>query len=383
MSQHNQDGSAADFFENFSEKFGVPSEDPSYSAHGNSAESLAALVASAASTELDEMNPLASIEICAGAGGQAFGLERAGFDHVAVVEIDPAACNTLRENRPHWNVIEGDVRDLNGRDYRGLDLLAGGVPCPPFSIAGKQLGADDERDLFPTAIQLVEDAKPNAVILENVPGLAKARFAEYRTSLRRRIEKLGYVLDWQPLNACNFGVPQLRPRFILVAIKAKYADNFVWPRVQHSAPSVGETLYDLMASRGWRGAARWAERANGIAPTIVGGSKLHGGPDLGPTRAKLAWKELGVDGNGLADAPPDADFARNGMPKLTVRMAARIQGFPDSWAIVGRKTMAYRQVGNAFPPPVARAVGFAVRNALLGKKPEVSEDQHSLQLRTG
>lgn len=329
-----------------------------------------------------DMPFLSSIEICAGAGGQAFGLERAGFDHQALVEIEPAACQTLRQNRPEWEVIEGDMRDLNGQDYRGVDLVAGGVPCPPFSIAGKQMGSDDDRDLFPAALKLIADACPNAVILENVPGLAKARFAEYRAAVRARLEELGYFVDWQTINASDFGVPQLRPRFILVALKPKYFDNFVWPHRKIVAPTVGDTLYDLMASRGWRGASRWAERANGIAPTLVGGSKLHGGPDLGPTRAKRAWKELAVDGSGLADLAPDPEFPTEGDPKLTVRMAARLQGFPDSWSITGRKTAAYRQVGNALPPPVARFVGFAVRNALLGIA-SGTKDYESTQLRLG
>lgn len=126
--------------------------------------------------------------------------------------------------------------------------------------------------------------------------------------------------------------------------------------------SVGELLFDLMAADGWQGAARWAKAANDIAPTLVGGSKKHGGPDLGPTRARRAWASLGVDGIGIADAPPAPDFC--GMPRLTVKMAARIQGFPDEWIICGRKTNAYRQVGNAFPPPVARAVGFQIAAAL-------------------
>src|SRR5215813_11586818 len=114
---------------------------------------------------------LASLEICAGAGGQALGLEQAGFAHEAVVELDADACETLRRNRgADWKIIEGDVSALDGRQFREVDLFSGGVPCPPFSIAGKQLGHDDDRDLFPEALRLIAEAKPAAIMLENVPG---------------------------------------------------------------------------------------------------------------------------------------------------------------------------------------------------------------------
>ncbi len=309
---------------------------------------------------------MTSLEICAGAGGQALGLEMAGFEHAATVEIDKAAAETLRQNRPEWNPLEMDVRELNGRDYRGIDLLAGGVPCPPFSIAGKQLGADDERDLFPAALRLIEESKPRAVLLENVRGLSTARFAAYRKVIVDRLIRLGYHIEWQVVNACNYGVPQLRPRFLLVGLQHKYAKHFAWPQPIGTPLTVGQTLRDLMASCGWAGATEWADRAKGIAPTLVGGSKLHGGPDLGPTRAKQAWRELGVDARGLGDTPPDEGFPLDGLPKLTIRMAARIQGFPDSWNFSGKKTAAYRQVGNAFPPPVAWAVGRAIQAALDG-----------------
>ena len=106
------------------------------------------------------MSQFNSLEMCAGAGGQALGLEMAGFDHSALIELEPAACATLRLNRPAWNVIEDDLRRFDGRPYQGVDLVAGGVPCPPFSKAGKQLGAKDERDLFPEAIRLVDECRP-------------------------------------------------------------------------------------------------------------------------------------------------------------------------------------------------------------------------------
>lgn len=304
-----------------------------------------------------------SIEICAGAGGQALGLELAGFDHLNLVELEPRACETLLLNRPSWVVKQGDVKDYSALHFSGVELLAGGVPCPPFSKAGKQLGHADERDLFPEALRLVDECRPRAVMLENVRGLLDPLFAAYRQDIISYLEKQGYRAEWRLLNAKDFGVPQLRPRAILVAIERGISEFFSWPEAHpEAAPTVGDALYDLMASKGWHGAEAWRIKASQIAPTLVGGSKKHGGPDLGPTRAKQSWAVLGVDGKGLADAEPSAEF--DGMPRLTVRMAARIQGFPDDWQFSGKKTAAYRQVGNAFPPPVAMAVGQQIHLAL-------------------
>ncbi|HKR69090.1 MAG TPA: DNA cytosine methyltransferase [Streptosporangiaceae bacterium] len=306
------------------------------------------------------------VEICAGAGGQALGLEQAGFAHRAVVEIDPNACETLRINRgTRWKIIEGDVADVDGLEFRGADLLAGGVPCPPFSVAGHQLGAADERDLFPEALRLAAEIGPRAVLLENVRGLATGRFDGYRAQVAERLLNLGYRTWWRLIQASDHGVPQLRPRLVLVAIRQPWAASFRWPAPSGiNPPTVGQSLSDLMAADGWSGAPGWAARASGIAPTIVGGSRKHGGPDLGPTRARAAWRQLGVDGLGIADAAPSESFPAEASPRLTIRMVARLQGFPDTWQFAGRKTAAYRQVGNAFPPPVARAVGVAIAAAL-------------------
>lgn len=304
------------------------------------------------------------LELCAGAGGQALGLEMAGFETAAAMEIEPTACATLRANRPDWEVIETDLKTVNAHNFRGIDVLAGGVPCPPFSIAGKQLGPDDERDLFPSALRIVEETQPKAVMLENVRGLASSRFDEYRAGIMQRLQKLGFRSEWQVLYASDFGVPQLRPRFVLVALQEEYADYFRFPEPQEVSTTVGECLFDLMAKDGWCGAEAWKLKANGVGPTIVGGSKKHGGADLGPTRAKRQWLELGVDGKGIANDLPDATTPIDHIPRLTLRMAARLQGFPDSWSFSGKKTAQYRQIGNAFPPPVACAVAEAIQKAL-------------------
>lgn len=305
----------------------------------------------------------ASLELCAGAGGQARGLELAGFDHAAVVEMDRDCCHTLRLNRPEWTVAETDLNVFDGRDYKGIELLAGGLPCPPFSKAGKQLGENDERNLFPAALRLIDETKPKAVMIENVRGFLDAVFQDYRGHLKQQLHLLGYEARWKLFNASEYGVPQLRPRVVIVALRNDIKDAFEWPVPRpQDAPTVGQALQDLMGANGWLGAERWAERANDIAPTLVGGSKKHGGPDLGPTRAKRAWASLGVDGMGIADSAPAHDFV--GMPRLTVRMAARVQGFDDQWQFHGRKTAAYRQVGNAFPPPVAAAVGRQILDAI-------------------
>jgi DNA (cytosine-5)-methyltransferase 1 len=243
------------------------------------------------------------IEICAGAGGQALGLERAGFEHELAIELDDTAVKTLKKNRPKWDIRHGDVADenvWNPADYapaskkRQIDLLAGGVPCPPFSVAGKQLGANDERDLFAWAVEQVEVIQPRALLLENVRGLSMPRFAGYRQHVLDRLHEFGYSAEWQPIEARQFGVPQLRPRFVLIAMQHRYFQSFQWPVQRGKAPTVGETLRDIMKRKKVfdddDALDAWVKRANGPAPTIVGGSKKHGGADLGPTRAKLAWE---------------------------------------------------------------------------------------------
>ena len=238
---------------------------------------------------------------------------------------------------------------------------------PAVHIAGRQLGATDERDLFAWAVELCSVIGPRALLLENVRGLSLPRFAAYRQHVLDRLAELGYAAEWQLLHASDYGVPQLRPRFVLIAMRPDDLAHFTWPKRQGEPPTVGETLRYLMATNGWPGAIAWAAKANDIAPTIVGGSKKHGGADLGPTRAKRAWRAMGVDALGVADAAPSASDPEYLLPKLTCEMVARLQGWDDReyrWVFTGRKTSNYRQIGNAFPPPMARAIGQQIRIAL-------------------
>jgi DNA (cytosine-5)-methyltransferase 1 len=341
-------------------------------ARGSPANGAAMRLPSSAPPTIDSV-PLTSIEICAGAGGAALGLERAGFEHVALVENDDACVETLksiRRWRPH--VMAVNVKHFTAREFAGkVDLFSGGVPCPPFSRAGKQLGGGDERDLFPTAIRLIKECRPRAVLLENVRGLLHPRFDEYRERVvAQPLRRVGYrTFGWRVVEARNFGVPQLRPRAVFVAMTRDDAAGFSWPSEEdHVAPpTVGKALRREMARGGWAGAREWALQANGIAPTLVGGSKKHGGPDLGPTQAREQWTRLGVNGKLVAVDPPPPTW--NGdSPILTVRMAAILQGFPPDWPFSGRKTAAYRQVGNAFPPPVAEAIGRKIAAALTASR---------------
>jgi DNA (cytosine-5)-methyltransferase 1 len=214
--------------------------------------------------------------------------------------------------------------------------------------------------MFPAALDLVEHIRPRAVLFENVPGFASAKFEDYRKKLLARLSKLGYQPEWTILQAADYGVPQLRPRFVLAALQPKDAEFFAWPIETGPLETVGSALVEFMGANGWSGTEAWAANACGIAPTVVGGSKKHGGPDLGPTRAKVQWRVLGVDGMGIADAAPDASLPKDHIPRLTVPMVARIQSFPPDWLFTGGKTWAYRQVGNAFPPRLPNA--WAVRS---------------------
>ena len=315
-------------------------------------------------------------ELCAGGGGTAIGLEQASFIHSALVEDDGDCYWTLRQNRPGWPVCLGDI--TKGHLTIPVDLVSAGLPCTPHSRGGRQLGRDDERHLWDAALRIIGEARPRAVMLETADAILGPKFDGERDATVGRLAELGYTVRWEVLDACWYGVPQRRKRAILVAFREPAAAAaFGWPAPSPLPPPVvGDVLYPLIAARGWRGADAWRARVRGIAPVVTGGSKKHGGADLGASQGKNAWRKLGINPMGIADeAPgPDGCYRRgvgkffythmDGGPMLTVPMAALLQGFPPGWQFCGGKTAQYRQVGNALPSPVARAVGTSIRSAL-------------------
>ncbi|MET7940439.1 DUF6339 family protein [Streptomyces sp. NPDC005302] len=310
-----------------------------------------------------------SVEFCAGAGAQALGLERAGFDPVLLLDSKADACFTIDLNRPDWDVICMNVLDFSPSmrpEIQGVDLLSGGLPRVKSTATVGRTEDTEERGVLRAVISLIREINPTAVLLENVPDLVESSaFDTDRSWIEAQLGGAGYRWSWRVLNAADFGVPQNRSSGFLVALKEPYFSRFAWPRRSAlSTPTVGQVLGPSMSAAGWRGAANWASGADRIAPALVGGSERRGGADLGPTGSKKAWASLGVNGNSLGDEPPDSTFPPEGQPKLTVDQAAMIQAIPADWRFFGGKTSKYRQIGHAMPPPLATAVGEAIATAL-------------------
>lgn len=320
------------------------------------------------------------LELCAGAGGLALGLERAGFKHVGLVEFDRNAAATLRKNRPDWNVIEQDVRKVDFTQYRNqrVDLLAGGLPCTPFTTVGKRKGKADENDLMMEGVRAVREVSPKAFVFENVEGLLHSKHSDYLAFLLRKFSKAGYVTDIHRINTRDYGVAQDRSRIMIVGFRKDSAGVFKMPpKFPSMATNMGDVLHDLMSANGWNGTDDWVrmmrERpefdrfgnplgVGALSDTIRG---YQGSPKEGEARRALV--------NGVSYAPPakaaptNAEASREGfVPGLTARMRARLQGFPDAWAFAGGIGSVADQIGNAVAPAVGQAVGLALVSVLMG-----------------
>lgn len=321
------------------------------------------------------------IELFAGAGGLAIGMEKAGFKSVLLNEIDKHACNTLRKNRPKWNVVEGDVSKIDFSEYRDkVDILSGGFPCQAFSYAGNKRGFDDARGtLFFEFARAVKETNPKIILGENVRGLLKHDDGKTLNAIKNIIDELGYKLvEPRVLKAVFYQVPQKRERLLLVGIRKDLADfvEFLWPSpynrimVVKDALKKGE-LYptNVPKSEGQKYPKRkteilslvpqggyWRDLPDDLQREYMKKSYFLGGGKTGMAR-RLSWDEPSLT---LTCSPAQKQTERC-HPKetrpLTVREYARIQTFPDEWEFCGPLTSQYKQIGNAVPVNLAYAVG--------------------------
>lgn len=321
------------------------------------------------------------IELFAGAGGLALGMEKAGFDSVMLNEIDKHACNTLRENRPQWNVVESDVSKVDFSEYaQSIDILSGGFPCQAFSYAGKKMGFEDTRGtLFFEFARAVKAINPKVIVAENVRGLLKHDNGKTLNTIKGVIDELGYQLvEPRVLKAVFYQVPQKRERLFLVGVRKDLADKmlFHWPSPYTRIMTMRDALKkgvlydnDVPQSAGQAYPKRkaeilakvpqggyWRDLPDDLQREYMKKSYFLGGGKTGMAR-RLAWDEPSLT---LTCSPAQKQTERchpEETRPLTVREYARIQTFPDDWIFSGPMTAQYKQIGNAVPVNLAYAVG--------------------------
>lgn len=306
--------------------------------------------------------PLTAVELFAGAGGLALGAERAGFAHAALYEWDGDSCATLRRNRPAWRVVEADVHDVNFTTHAGVDLVAGGPPCQPFSTAGRRELDKDDRDMFPEAIRAVKEARPRAVLFENVTGLVKGDALAYLEGyVMRRLRELGYAAEWRVLNAADYGVPQARKRVITVAFHRDVGARWQWPAPTHGRAALlaawdeGRVPDPFVPRRTVRDALAGLPPHEPPDPSAIEGG---GSFVMVHNLDAPAWTITTRWTSALLREP-----ARR-LRLLSIRELARLQTFPDDWRFAGTNDAQLRQIGNAVPPALAHALMAALARAL-------------------
>lgn len=327
------------------------------------------------------MRKITNIELFAGAGGLALGLELAGIEGICFVEFDHAACETLRINRPGWNVIEGDIHTVDFSNYIGrADLVTGGAPCQAFSYAGKKLGFGDIRGtLFAEFARCVKQTQPKMFLFENVRGLLSHDKGRTFATIQHEFEELGYSVQYQVLNACYYGVGQKRERMIVIGIRndLKEQIHFSYPLPDENWTTLREALAFVPESEGQAFSERkrkvmelvppggcWVDLPEDIAKEYMGKSYYSGGGRRGMAR-RIAWDEPCLT---LTTSPSQKQTERchpDETRPFTVREYARIQSFPDWWEFSGTIGDQYKQIGNAVPVEMARRIGVQLRNAIL------------------
>ncbi|TIN28597.1 MAG: DNA (cytosine-5-)-methyltransferase [Mesorhizobium sp.] len=312
---------------------------------------------------------LRSLEICAGAGGQALGLHAAGFDSIGTFERNKDAVSSLKANGLFGTVHNADITTVDFRRYHGkVDLVAGGVPCQPHSRAGNRKGKADDRDLFLEAVRIVEEVRPRAFFFENVSGFGDKPAAAYRAELHHKFSALGYDNRIYCFSAKDLGRAQLRPRVAFIGFRDLPIARFQMPPTfPQWETTLGEALHDLVAANGWPGAEHWAKNvATKQGYTVVGASEKSGRQGFCSKSRNEDWAKLGIDWEELGDAVPGPDHPFDAKFRLTLEMGARLQGFPDDWVFHGSTRSRRRQIANALPPIMARAVGLAIHGLLTG-----------------
>jgi DNA (cytosine-5)-methyltransferase 1 len=322
------------------------------------------------------------LELFAGAGGLAVGMEKAGLKCVALNEIDKHACETLRRNRPNWNVLEGDIKNFNFSDYHNqVDVVTGGFPCQAFSYAGKRLGFEDARGtLFYEFARAVKEVNPPICIGENVKGLLSHDNGKTLQGMISILDEIGYnVVPVQVLKAIHYKVPQKRERLILVGIRRDIDIKYEYPKPYKKIynlkdalkkgelfesnvpkslgakyPESKKVVLDLVPPKGY-----WRDLPVDIQKDFMGGSFYLGGGKTGIAR-RIGWDEPCLT---LTCSPAQKQTERchpDETRPFTVREYARIQTFPDDWEFSGSMAQQYKQIGNAVPVNLGREVGYSI-----------------------
>lgn len=334
------------------------------------------------SNYVEAENEYSVLELFAGAGGLAVGMEKAGLKCVALNEIDKWACQTLRKNRPSWDVLEGDIKDFNfSKYYNNVDVVTGGFPCQAFSYAGKKLGLKDARGtLFYEFARVVQEVNPPICIGENVRGLLSHENGKTLQGMISILDEIGYnVVPIQVLKAINYRVPQKRERLILVGVRKDIKVEYKYPKPHKKIYNLSDALkegelfdsivpksegakypeykkqvLDLIPQKGY-----WRDLPIDIQKEYMGGSYYLGGGKTGMAR-RIGWDEPSLT---LTCSPAQKQTERchpDETRPFTVREYARIQTFPDEWDFVGSIAQQYKQIGNAVPVNLGEEVGYSI-----------------------
>jgi len=341
-------------------------------------------------------NQYSVLELFAGAGGLAIGLEKSGIKCVALNEIDKWACQTLRKNRPNWNILEGDIKNYNFSEYKNqVDVITGGFPCQAFSYAGKKLGLKDARGtLFYEFARVVKEVQPPICIGENVRGLLSHEKGKTLEGMISILDEIGYnvIAPVRVLKAINYNVPQKRERLILVGVRKDIDLEYNYPlpydkiynlkdalkkgdlydsNVQKSAgtkyPEHKKKVLDLIPQKGY-----WRDLPLDIQKEYMQKSFYLGGGKTGMAR-RIGWDEPCLT---LTCSPAQKQTERchpEETRPFTVREYARIQTFPDEWEFVGSVSQQYKQIGNAVPVNLAKEIGYSIVN-FLNKYHEINQE---------